>query len=191
MDEQHNGSTTLTDSPPVAAGDEAAPAADDVAAAVDEAPTGHSLVAKAGAATVLGAIAVAGTAGLLIAVAGRAGGSLALAPGESVLMSARPRKVVWRYLATLGLWEVSRRSTRFTVTDQRVVVEEGLLDRAAHSVPLSRISDVRVHSGVWQGFVDIASPLRSGSRRDSMGPLRTPVARAMAAAIARGMTSRP
>jgi hypothetical protein len=132
------------------------------------------------------AAVVAGAAALLMLI-GRAGGRLQLAPGEQVLLSARPRKVVWRYAATLGLWEVARRATRFTVTDRRVVIEEGLLGRSSRSVPLSRIADVRTATGVWQGYVDLTGGGRGGTGRTQLGPLRNPVALAFATAVAHGV----
>jgi membrane protein YdbS with pleckstrin-like domain len=103
---------------------------------------------------------------------------------EVVTMRIRPRKVMWRYLATLGLWEASRRSTAFTVTNRRVVVETGLLNRHARAIPLPRVQDVAVRTGRWQGFIDVSS--RDGSRDVLIGPLRSPVARRLGSAIARG-----
>jgi hypothetical protein len=142
---------------------------------------GAKVQAAAGA-----AVAVA-AAGLLLASIGRSGGKLALAPGERVLISTRPRKVGWRYLATLGLWEMARRSTRFTVTDQRIVIEEGILSRTTRSVPLSRIGNVNVTTRLWQGFVDLSGTGRGGGTRESLGPFRNPVARNLAMLVSHSM----
>jgi hypothetical protein len=107
------------------------------------------------------------------------------------LISTRPRKVGWRYLATLGLWEMARRSTRFTVTDQRIVIEEGILSRTTRSVPLSRIGNVNVTTRLWQGFVDLSGTGRGGGTRESLGPFRNPVARNLAMLVSHSMGGHP
>jgi membrane protein YdbS with pleckstrin-like domain len=168
---------------PQADGAEATAAAEDgTTTATTEEASGSRLPGRPIQAAAAGAGIVVAT-GVLLAAIGRAGGKLELAPGESVLVSTRPRKVVWRYLATLGMWELARRSTRFTVTDQRIVIEEGIVARATRSVPLSRVGDVKVTTGLWQAFVDLSPTGRGGGTRETLGPLRNPVARKIAIAV--------
>jgi membrane protein YdbS with pleckstrin-like domain len=140
-----------------------------------------AVVATASAAAIVGIAAV--TAGIL-----RGRGAVPVADGESILLSARPRKVVARYLATLGLWESARRAQRFTLTDRRVIIESGLISRASRSLPLSQVTHVDLRTGPWQGFVELSRTAGSGGlRREEIGPLRSIKARAFAEAIIREM----
>jgi hypothetical protein len=104
---------------------------------------------------------------------------------EHVLYSGRPRKVLWRYASTLGLWELARRATRFTVTDRFIVVDQGVLRRSSRSMPISAVRDVSVASGPWQGYVELRGPGGSEVLGRRLGPLRAPEARALARVIGR------
>lgn len=172
--------------------EQAAEAADATEAAAEEQADrlGRSMPprkAMAGA----GALAFGVVAVLLAATIGASRRQPQLAPGESVLVQTRPRKVVWRYAATFGLWEGVRRATRFTLTDRRLIIQEGVLNRATRSVPLGRIQDVQVATGPWTGAVEIAAA--SGgkrARREEIGPLRSNRARAFADELARAVADR-
>lgn len=142
-------------------------------------------VAAASAAAIVGIGAV--VAGIM-----RGRGAVSVADGESILLSARPRKVVARYLATLGLWESARRAQRFTLTDRRIIIENGLISRASRSLPLSQVTHVDLRTGPWQGFVELSRSVGSGGlRREEIGPLRSVKARAFAEAIIREMSGHP
>jgi uncharacterized membrane protein YdbT with pleckstrin-like domain len=108
------------------------------------------------------------------------------AHADRVLFTARPRRVLWRYAGTLGLWEVVRRATRFTVTDRSVLIHEGVLHRSHETLPLASVRAVRVVSGPWQGFVEVRGGVGKDTLHRSLGPLRTPRARELAKVIARG-----
>src|SRR5262249_9384901 len=108
----------------------------------------------AGAAALIGFGAGALAVGMMAA---RRDSDLSLRPGERVSMRARPRKGVWRYLATLGLWELDRRATQFTLTNQRLVVEKGLLHRVVSSVPLGDVQRVIVRTGPFEGTVAVST----------------------------------
>jgi len=142
-------------------------------------PTGADL-AKIGAAAGLVLMA---TATLL---ARRISSDVPLERGESLKLSVRPRKVVGSYLRSAGLWELDRRATRFSVTDRRLLVEEGLVQRSVTAVPLGILQHVVLRTGPWQGWVDVSFPSSSGGRAERIGPFRSPVARQFAAAVARG-----
>ena len=129
----------------------------------------------------IGAVTI--TAAALIAR--RQVGALPLERGESLAMSVRPRKVLRSYLMSAGLWEFNRRATRFTVTDRRLLVEEGVVRRAVTAVPLGVLQHVVVRTGPWQGWVDVTFPTSSGRGRERIGPFRAPVAREFAAMLAR------
>ena len=111
-------------------------------------------------------------------------GAAELQAGESLAVSVRPRKVVTRYLLSLGMWELDRRATRFSVTDRRLLVEEGLFHRVVMAVPLSAIQNVLVRTGPWEGWVNVSLPSSQGGAT-RIGPLRSGSARRFAAAINR------
>jgi len=127
-----------------------------------------------------------GALGMLAALAGQRPAQ-ELSRGERMLFEARPRKTLWRYLTSLGTWELSRRTTSFAVTDRRVIVDRGLFRRTTRSIPLAGIVDVEVVAGPWQGAVYIGERGGGNARTQRVGPLRTPAARRFAAAIARAI----
>ena len=125
-------------------------------------------------AAVAGAVWLVVGAAALVAVSRR---SVELDEGEALLLRFRPRRAVGRYLSSLGLWELARRSTQFAVTDRRVVMGDGVVYQRTRSIPLSSIQHVAVLAGPWAGFVELGG--RSGPR-ERIGPLRSPRARQFA-----------
>ena len=127
------------------------------------------------------AVALAAVVGAAVVAALRSRGpAFELDPGERVTFTVRPRKTAWRYLGSLGLWELQRRATRFTVTNNRLLVEEGLVKKAVSGVPLAAIQHVLVRTGPWEGTVDVGARGQSPSK---IGPLGPNTARRLAAAI--------
>ena len=135
--------------------------------------------AASGAAVALAAFVGAA----IVAMLRSRGPGFQLEPGERVALSVRPRKTAWRYLGSLGLWEAQRRATRFTVTNNRLVIEEGLVKRAVSGVPLAAIQHVLVRTGPWEGTVDVLAPGARGQSSSRIGPLGPVAARQLAAAI--------
>ena len=173
---------------------EGADTAGDAFAAAEDAASGDQTLpgglpmpprkAMAGA----GAVALGAVAVLLAATVAASRRTPHLAPGESVLLQTRPRKVLWRYAATLGLWEGVRRTTRFTLTNRRLIITEGVMNRGNRSVPLGRIQDVQLRTGPWQGAVEIAAAGGGKrARREEIGPLRSNRARAFAEELSRAV----
>ena len=69
-----------------------------------------------------------------------------LNPDERVLLDLTPSPY-WtsgRYVPTLGLWEIWRRHHHFILTNERVLVVKGILNRSEQSVPLGRVQDVNL-----------------------------------------------
>jgi hypothetical protein len=104
---------------------------------------------------------------------------------EAVLARGRPRKSLTRYATTLGLWELSRRTTSYAVTENRVVVDRGIFRRRTHSIPLSGIVDVDVVGGVVR-----ISEHGDSQPAEEIGPLPAQSARRLATTITRAMVSR-
>jgi hypothetical protein len=118
--------------------------------------------------------------------AGRAPREPELGKGEVLLFRGHPRRSFLRYALSLGLWELSRRSTSFAVTERRVVVDRGLFRRHTHSIPLSGIGDVDAISGLWEGMVRV-SGRGTSTPLEELGPFRAKKARAIASTIARAV----
>jgi membrane protein YdbS with pleckstrin-like domain len=91
---------------------------------------------------------------------------------------------VARYLRSLGLWELERRATSYTVTNRRFVVEEGLIHRVIRGVPLGSLQRVTIRTGPWEGYLDVSASGMRGPVAGEIGPLRSTVARRLAAALA-------
>jgi hypothetical protein len=148
-----------------------------------ETPDGKKL-RSADAVAPLAAAALIGVALALLAALGAAR-EPELRWNEVMLFRSRPRKAVHRYALTLGLWELSRKTTFFAVTTRRLIVERGLVRRHTRSIPLSAIVDVDLVEGLWEGKVRISE--RGDGSPDGVveiGPLRAPEARRLAAMIA-------
>ncbi len=191
MVEIHTDGAVQTAEPDAVAG-----ATDDPAAAVVQppetgsvAPTGGGPPAWAWPPTGADLARIAAVGAMTVAAAAlltrRRGGAPPLQRGESLALSVRPRKAVTGYLRSAGLWELNRRATRFTVTDRRLLVEEGLVRRVVTAVPLGVLQQVVVRTGPWEGWVDVSLPSSSGRRVERIGPLRSPVAREFAATLGR------
>jgi len=105
-----------------------------------------------------------------------------LVRGEVALFRGRPRRAVRRYFTTFGLWGLTRRTTCYTVTKQRVIVERGLIRHHARSIPLASVAGVDLVAGPWEGAVRL-SALGSGAIVETLGPLSVETARRLAATI--------
>ena len=100
-------------------------------------------------------------------------------------MRAQPRKGFWRYVLTAGLWELDRRATQFTLTNQRLVIEKGLLHRVVSAVPLGDVQRVIVRTGPFEGTVAVSTFGPGGLQRNEIGPLAVSSARSFVRALAR------
>jgi membrane protein YdbS with pleckstrin-like domain len=134
--------------------------------------------------------AIAVTVGILGAVttATRSLPAPELVRGEVALFRGHPRRAVRRYVMTFGLWGLTRKTTCYTVTKQRVIVERGLIRRHARSIPLASVASVDLVAGPWEGAVRL-SALGSGAIVETIGPLRVETARRLAATIAHAIAT--
>jgi hypothetical protein len=86
--------------------------------------------------------------------------TIRLNPGEQILRDELP-SALWTmgfYVLTLGLWAVWRRRHRFVLTNQRVMVLKGIVNKSERSVPLARIQDVNLRTSIATGgFVALSS----------------------------------
>jgi hypothetical protein len=98
---------------------------------------------------------------------------VSLRPDEEVRLRLRPRRGVIRYLTSVGLWELNRRATRVVVTDKRLLLEDGFVNRVVGSVPLETIRGVVLRTGPWEAWVNVqtATPRGGKSPDIEIGPL--------------------
>jgi membrane protein YdbS with pleckstrin-like domain len=86
----------------------------------------------------------------------------------------------WRVLALIGLgfiglvlfrfvrWWLHFRSTKFTVTDQRCILETGYMDRSMTDIPIKDLTDVRVEQTTfakWFNVGDLVLQRETGNVR--------------------------
>jgi membrane protein YdbS with pleckstrin-like domain len=76
-----------------------------------------------------------------------------LHPNERIVLDLMPSPfwTVGLYIFTLGLWEFWRRRHHFVVTNERVIVVKGVLNRSEQSAPLARVQDVRLQRSLRTG----------------------------------------
>ncbi len=85
---------------------------------------------------------------------------LTFQPGEEVVRELRPsplRGVPFLYLFTLGLYEVWRRRARYILTNQRVIVSKGVVNRTMRFLPLDRVQDATIKNQLWLASVHLSS----------------------------------
>jgi len=100
-------------------------------------------------------------------------------------MKLRPRRGVIRYLTSLGMWEMRRRATRVMVTDKRLLLEDGYVNRVVGSVPLDTIRGVVLRTGPFEAWVNIQTATPRGGKSPDLeiGPLTKRAAVDLASAV--------
>ena len=109
-------------------------------------------------------------------------GAPLLAADEQIIAVERPSRMLPRYLATLGLYEMWRKRQLSAVTDRRLLLGRGVIRRDEKAIPLRRVQDV---SFTRRGIASYASAVvrgHRGSETVTIGPL--------SAQRARGSTAR-
>ena len=91
--------------------------------------------------------------------------------GEVVVRELRPTPLgVWPlYIVTLGLYEIWRRRTRFILTNQRVIISKGVVNRAVRFLPLDRVQDATLKNQLWIASI-LLSSAGGVSGIESVGP---------------------
>ena len=106
---------------------------------------------------------------------------------EDVLMVTRPGRIASfpKYLATLGMYGFWRKRDTSAVTDQRVLLANGILSRNERSIPLSHVDDVSVARRGLYSYVNLSITQRGASIAQRVGPLSPGAARRFAREILR------
>ena len=117
-------------------------------------------------------------------------GWLTLEPGEGVLFDELPdrRARFASYVATLGLFELWRRRTRFIVTDLRLITFRGVLSRDQQVIPLHRIDRVSIQAQGPSATVVVAT-VGGALGTQPFGPMGTSQARRLVVTLERARGS--
>ncbi len=111
--------------------------------------------------------------------------SIRLQQDEQVVLDMLP-SAFWTaplYVVTLGLWAVWRQRHHFILTNQRVVVAQGIVTRREKAVPLSRVQDVRLIRSYLVGGRVLMSSAGGPLSIQTVGPLSREHARVFADAV--------
>ena len=106
---------------------------------------------------------------------------------EDVVMVTRPGRLATfpRYLATLGLYGFWRKRDTSAITDQRVLLANGIISRNERSIPLDHVDDVSVSRRGLYSYVKLTITQRGSTIEQRVGPLAPGTARRFAKEILR------
>jgi hypothetical protein len=105
--------------------------------------------------------------------------SLVLRGEETVVVVARPSRLLSlpKYVVTLGLYGIWRKRQTYVLTDQRVLIGQGVFRRAERSIPISRIEDASfVRKGIG-AYCEVIVESHGRQRAVLVGPLSPKSAR--------------
>jgi hypothetical protein len=106
--------------------------------------------------------------------------------GETIVVVGRPgvASTWYKYLLTLGLYNVWRKRDVSVLTNRRVFTGRGVVSRQEQSTPLPRIQDSSYFRRGLAGYCNIVSLVGDNPRRQRVGPLTPRTARRFAREIA-------
>ena len=92
---------------------------------------------------------------------------------ERIIMDVLPSKwwTLGRYIFTLGAWAIWRQRHHFVLTNQRIVVTKGMINKSEGSAPLNRIQDAQLQRSPLTGGRIKLSTAGGPLGVDSIGPL--------------------
>ncbi|MGD0882056.1 MAG: PH domain-containing protein [Acidimicrobiales bacterium] len=111
--------------------------------------------------------------------------SIRLQQGEEVVLDMLP-SAFWTaplYVITFGLWAIWRSRHRFILTNQRVLIVQGIVTRREKALPLSRVQDVRLIRSYLIGGRVLMSSAGGALSIQAIGPLSRERARVFADAV--------
>ena len=110
---------------------------------------------------------------------------VALHDDESVLMVASPSKgaTFYKYVYTLGLYGLWRKRNTSVVTNRRILMGRGVVNREERSIPLSRVEGARFVRRGLHSYAELDISDRGRHHRELLGPLSPRMARRLTAEI--------
>jgi hypothetical protein len=105
-----------------------------------------------------------------------------LQTGEHLIVVARPGLAAcwYKYLFTLGLYQIWHKRDLSVLTDRRVFTGRGVVSREEHSTPLRTIENCSYARRGLRGYCDITARVGTRDRRQRVGPLAPRAARVFA-----------
>ena len=105
-----------------------------------------------------------------------------LQAGEHLIVVARPGMASswYKYLFTLGLYQIWHKRDLSVLTDRRVFTGRGVMSREEHSTPLRTIEYCSYSRRGLRGYCDITARVGTRDRRQRVGPLSPRAARVFA-----------
>jgi Bacterial PH domain len=96
-----------------------------------------------------------------------------LQAGEQLIVEAHPglASCWYKYLFTLGFYQIWHKRDLAVLTDRRVFVGRGVLSREEHSTPLRTIDSCSYFRRGLRGYCDITARIGSRDRKERVGPL--------------------
>jgi hypothetical protein len=116
--------------------------------------------------------------------------SLKLRPDEEALIVGRPAlSVVWpKYILTLGLYNFWRKRHTAVLTNQRLMLAEGILSRRERTIPRKRIRGAAYVRRGMSAYCEVALTDREGLGPPTrVGPLKSRTARRFVEEIEEGI----
>ena len=110
---------------------------------------------------------------------------ISLQPGEALVVVARPGLAAcwYKYLTTLGLYQIWHKRDLSVLTDRRVFTGRGVISREEHSTPLRTIDYCSYFRRGLRGYCDITARVGTRDRRQRVGPITPRAARIFARAL--------
>jgi Bacterial PH domain len=115
----------------------------------------------------------------------RAPRGLPLQSGEVFVLSVNPSpwSNFYRYLYTLGLYEIWRRHDTAIVTDRRVLVSRGIFNREENSISMAHVEGARYVRRGLNSYATITVVNRGGRKTEKIGPMSARHARKFVAEV--------
>jgi hypothetical protein len=110
---------------------------------------------------------------------------LTLRGEESVVLIVRPSRMLslGKYLYTLGLYGIWRKRNVYVLTDKRLMIGKGVVNRTETSLPMNRIDDVVFARRGFGAYCEIVFMAHGRRRTVLVGPLLAKDARRLASEI--------
>ena len=110
---------------------------------------------------------------------------LSLRGEESVVLIVRPSRALslGKYLYTLGLYGIWRKRHVYVLTDKRLMIGRGVVNRTETSLPMNRVDDVAFVRRGLGAYCQIVFMARGRRRTELVGPLLSKDARRLAGEI--------
>jgi membrane protein YdbS with pleckstrin-like domain len=119
--------------------------------------------------------------------------ALTLGSNEHILLDKKPTfAVTWlQHIFSLGLYHFWLIRTYFLLSDRRVILAKGIVNKRLVTVPLEKVQDVTLSTVLWLGYVSLSTAGPSGASVEKVGPMRNRDAREFIDRLQQLMHERP